>query len=73
MSWKVLYEEGFASKDGRWEQLFLLEGPTYPARFYVGPGQNYPIVPRLNGTEFYHRTEDDAMNAFIEMKDLLTK
>lgn len=73
MSWKVLYEEGFSSKDGRWERLFILEGPTSPAKFYVGPGQDYPIIPRFNGTEFYHRTEDAAMDAFIEMKDQLTK
>jgi len=35
--WKSLLKERFTTKDGRVEELHILQGPTYPCEFYAGP------------------------------------
>lgn len=35
--WKSLLRERFATKDGRIEELHILQGPTCPGVFYAGP------------------------------------
>ena len=70
--WRLLIEESFYSADGHHERLAVLEGPTYPARYYVGPYfAGNSLSPRFNSTEFYHRTEDAALLALIEMVESL--
>src|SRR4029077_7552242 len=75
-AWKSLLKERFTTKDGRIEELHILQGPTYPCEFYAGPiferyrlgGSGMAREPRFNGTSFYHRTQDEALDAIIRMR-----
>lgn len=74
--WKVQLKERFVSLDGSTEELFVLKGPTYPCEFYAGPiisNMLGAVTPRFNATSFYHRTEDEALTALIEMRERSTK
>ena len=75
--WKSLLKERFTTKDGRIEELHILQGSTYPCEFYVGPilaryrldGRGgMELLPRFNGTRYYHRTQDEALNEIIRMR-----
>ena len=71
MTWVVQLMERFVSRDGLVEELHILKGPTYPCEYYAGPILTNTIgavMPRWNGTGFYHRTEDEALAALIEMQ-----
>ena len=71
--WEQIHIESFYSKDGRYERLFILKGPTYPCCFYVGPGRgtHIGVVPMFNETNFYHRDEESALTALVEMVEEL--
>ena len=53
-AWKSLLKERFSTKDGRVEELHILQGSTY---FYAGPiferyrfdGRSMGLTPRFNG------------------------
>ncbi len=72
--WKSLLKERFATKDGRIEELHILQGPT--GAFYVGPiferfhlgGRGIEYMPRFNDTYFYHRTQDEALDEITRMR-----
>lgn len=74
--WESLIRERFQTKDGRMEELHVLQGPTFPCAFYAGPvdalyhlgGRGMVYTPRFNGTSFYHRTQDEALDAVIRMR-----
>lgn len=74
--WKSLLKERFTTKDGRVEELHILQGPTYPCAFYAGPileryrldGRGMEWQPRFNDTCFYHRTQDEALDEIIRMR-----
>lgn len=73
MSWKSLLKEVFTARDGRREELHILQGPTYPCQFYVGPIHRTHYfdsdpIPLYNDTSFYHRTEDEALAEILRMK-----
>jgi len=71
VSWQLQLKEQFVSTDGCIEELCILKGPTYPCEFYAGPiisNSIWGVRPRFNATAFYHRTEDEALNALIEMR-----
>ena len=74
-NWKSLLKERFTTKEGRVEELHILQGPTFPCEFYAGPiferfrleGRGMEQEPRFNDTCFYHRTQDEALNEIIRM------
>jgi hypothetical protein len=75
--WKSKYKERFTSSDGRAEEFHILQGPTEPRHlgmYYVGPvWENFGMSwsPKFNNAKFYYSTQDDALSAFIAMKDSL--
>lgn len=74
--WKSLLKEKFMTQNGQVEQLHILQGPTYPCEFYAGPiferfrpdGPGMEYQPRFNGTHFYRRTQDEALDEIIRMR-----
>jgi hypothetical protein len=72
--WKSIYKERFTTPDGHAEELHILQGPTEPGMYYVGPAwENFGMSwsPKFNNAQFYYCTQDAALSAFIEMKDSL--
>lgn len=75
--WQSLFKERFTTKWGRIEELHILQGPTYPCEFYAGPilerfgGRGREFLPRFNDTHFYHRTQDEALDGIISMREAL--
>lgn len=73
--WKSLLSERFRNNNGCMEELHILQESTYPGAFYVGPvysryridGPGMAYTPRFNGTSYYHRTQDEAINALIAL------
>lgn len=65
--WKSLLKTTVTTKDGRVEDLHILQGPTYPCMFYAGPIFDTECTPRFNGTPYYHRTQEEALNAILRM------
>jgi hypothetical protein len=71
-AWKSLLKERFTTKEGLVEELYILQGPTYPHAFYAGPIlERYcgiECLPRFNDACFYHRTQDAALDEVIRMR-----
>lgn len=76
IGWESLIRERFQTKNGRMEELHVLQGPTFPCAFYAGPvdsryrlgGRGMVYTPRFNATSFYHCTQDEALDAIIRMR-----
>jgi len=75
--WKSLIKERFTTKDGHVKELHVLEGPTHPCMFYAGPvyarysvcGKGMDYAPCFNATSFYHRTQDEALEAVLRIRE----